>query len=161
LAYLRYPTGGNAKIGVTETIPPRKAFSQTVCKVGSSASDCQINFVNAGLLFAQSDGVSALNHQTAGVNFNGVLRAVRTNPVTGACEARAAGTQAVRLGYSCENPSSCISGQQFSINNTAIAANTAGSDSNRSNVNLTFDNSGNAALIMRYSDVGQIKLHAS
>lgn len=160
-AYLRYPTGGNAKIGVTETIPPRKAFSQTVCKVGSSASDCQINFVNAGLLFAQSDGVSALNHQTAGVNFNGVLRAVRTNPVTGACEARAAGTQAVRLGYSCENPSSCISGQQFSINNTAIAANTAGSDSNRSNVNLTFDNSGNAALIMRYSDVGQIKLHAS
>lgn len=160
-AYLRHPTGGNAKIGVTETIPPRKAFSQTVCKVGSSASDCQINFVNAGLLFAQNDGVSVLNHQTAGVNFSGVLRAVRTNTVTGACEARATGTQTVRLGYSCENPSSCISGQQFSINNTSIAANTAGSDSNRSNVNLTFDNSGKAALTMRYSDVGQIKLHAS
>lgn len=160
-AYLRNPSGGVAAIGVTETVPPRKAFSQTVCKVGSNSSNCQINFANAGLLFAQADGTTPLSHQTAGVAFNGVLRAIRTNTTTGACEARASGSQTVRLGFSCENPSSCISGQQFSINNTQIAANAGASSTNRSNVNLTFNSSGSAPLTMRYSDVGQLALHAS
>lgn len=160
-AYLRHPAGGVATIGVTETVPPRKAFSQTVCKVGSSSSNCQINFANAGLLFAQADGITPLSHQTAGVAFNGVLRAIRTNTTTGACEARAEGTKTVRLGFSCENPSSCIAGQQFSINNTSIAANSAASSTNRSNVNLTFNSSGSAPITMRYTDVGQLALHAS
>ncbi|WP_240222512.1 DUF6701 domain-containing protein [Rheinheimera hassiensis] len=160
-AYLRNPGGGVATIGVTETVPPRKAFSQTVCKVGSNSSNCQINFANAGLLFAQADGVTPLSHQTAGVAFNGVLRAIRTNTTTGACEARAEGSKPVRLGFSCENPSSCIAGQQFSINNTQIAGNGAASSANRSSVNLTFNSSGSAPLTMRYSDVGQLALHAS
>jgi len=160
-AYLRHPAGGVATIGVTETVPPRKAFSQTVCKVGNNSSNCQINFASAGLLFAQADGVTPLSHQTAGVAFNGVLRAIRTNTTTGACEARTSGSQTVRLGFSCENPSSCIAGQQFSINNTQIAANGAASSTNRSNVNLTFNASGSAPLTMRYTDVGQLALHAS
>ncbi|PKM17121.1 MAG: hypothetical protein CVV11_21350 [Gammaproteobacteria bacterium HGW-Gammaproteobacteria-15] len=160
-AYLRHPAGGVATIGVTETVPPRKAFSQTVCKVGNNSSNCQINFANAGLLFAQADGVTPLSHQIAGVAFNGVLRAIRTNTTTGACEARTSGSQTVRLGFSCENPSSCIAGQQFSINNTQIAANGAASSTNRSNVNLTFNASGSAPLTMRYTDVGQLALHAS
>ncbi|MDR6984223.1 MSHA biogenesis protein MshQ [Rheinheimera pacifica] len=160
-AYLRHPAGGVATIGVTETVPPRKAFSQTVCKVGNNSSNCQINFANAGLLFAQADGVTPLSHQTAGVAFNGVLRAIRTNTTTGACEARTSGSQTVRLGFSCENPSSCIAGQQFSINNTPIAANGAASSTNRSNVNLTFNSSGSAPITMRYTDVGQLALHAS
>jgi MSHA biogenesis protein MshQ len=160
-AYLRHPAGGVATIGVTETVPPRKAFSQTVCKVGSTNSNCQISFANAGLLFTQADGVTPLSHQTAGVAFNGVLRAIRTNTTTGACEARASGSQTVRLGFSCENPSNCIAGQQFSINNTQVAANGAAANTNRSNVNLTFNASGSAPLTMRYTDVGQLALHAS
>lgn len=160
-AYLRNTAGGEVTLGITETVPPRRAFSQTVCKVGSSISNCKINFLNAGLIFTRTDGVTPLSHQTAAMPFNGYLRAVQTNTTTGACEARATGTQAVRLGYSCENPTSCIAGQQFTINNSAIAANTAATNSNRTNVSLTFDNTGRAPLTMRYSDVGQVMLHAS
>lgn len=160
-AYLRNTAGGQSAIGVSETVPARKAFSQTVCKTGSSVSNCQINFIDTGLAITATDGESALQNQIAGQPFNALVRAVRTNTLTGACEARVSGQRSVQLGFSCENPLTCIAGQQFSVNNSAIAANSAGQSINRSPVTLSFNAAGSAAVSMNYTDVGQLNLHAS
>uniref|UniRef100_A0A486XH89 MSHA biogenesis protein MshQ n=1 Tax=Rheinheimera sp. BAL341 TaxID=1708203 RepID=A0A486XH89_9GAMM len=160
-AYLRNVGGGISTIGVTETVPARKAFSQTRCKVGASSSNCQINFVNAGLAFTATDGSSAVPNQIAGQAGNALLRAVRTSATTGACEARVSGAQTVQLGFSCENPGSCIAGQQFSVNSSVLGANSAGVSSNANPVTLNFDASGSAPLSLNYTDVGQLRLHAS
>ncbi|MBZ9613831.1 DUF6701 domain-containing protein [Rheinheimera maricola] len=160
-AYLRNTAGGLSSIGVTETVPARKAFSQTVCKIGTNNSNCQINFTNTGLAVTAANGTSAVPNSVAAENVSAVLRAVRTNSVTGACEARVSGTQSVQLGFSCDNPGSCIAGQQLRINGTAIAANNAGTSSSRTSVNLLFDNAGSAPLNLNYTDVGQLMLHAS
>ncbi|MBU1553295.1 MAG: hypothetical protein KKE08_07385 [Gammaproteobacteria bacterium] len=165
-AYLRNPViGANPEITIeaVSSVPAAKAFfrGRNRCIVGAGGTPCKIRFVNSGLIFAAVDGESALTHQTAGASFNAVLRAIRTNTTTGACEARATGSQPVQLGFSCENPGSCIAGQQYSVNGNPIAANAAASSANRSTVNLTFAANGSAALAMNYTDVGQLSLHAS
>ena len=165
-AYLRNPViGANPEITIeaVSSVPAAKAFfrSRNRCIVGAGGTPCRIRFVNSGLIFAAVDGESALTHQTAGTSFNAVLRAIRTNTTTGACEARATGSQPVQLGFSCENPGTCIAGQQFSVNGSPIAANAAASSANRSTVNLTFAANGSVPLAMNYTDVGQLSLHAS
>ena len=164
-AYLKNPVIGadpQVSIDAISSVPAAKAFfpERNRCLTEPGGTPCEIRFVDSGLIFADVDGESPLNHQTAGASFNAVLRAIRTNTTTGACEARVAGSQPVQLGFSCENPGSCIAGQQYSVNGSPIAANNAGSSANRSTVDLIFDANGAVLLPMNYTDVGQLRLHA-
>ncbi len=158
---LQLPQGGSAQIGVASSTPPAKPFSQDRCFIGGTLSNCTIDFVDAGLAFFASDGVSAPPTLRAGESNNLILKAVAANAVTGACEARVAGEQQVQLGLSCENPGVCQSGQQAQINGTAIGLNNQGQQANKQSVALTFNNQGAAPLEFNYSDVGQLQLHGA
>lgn len=165
IAYLRNPAiGANPQVSIDaiSSVPAAKAFfpERNRCLTEPGGTPCEIRFVDSGLLFAEVDGQAPVNHQTAGETFNGVLRAVRSNTTTGACDARVRGPKEVELGFSCENPGTCISGQQFSVDETPIAANDAGTVNNRTTLMLNFDDTGSAPLAMNYSDVGQLRLHA-
>ena len=167
-AYLRNPVvGANAasiRIEAVNSMPAAKAFfrGRNRCVVAGTddPTECIISFVDSGILIAAPDGELPLAHQTAGVGFSGVLRAIKTNPNDLSCEARIQDPQPVELGFSCENPGTCISGQQFSVDETPIAANDAGTVNNRTTLMLNFDDTGSAPLAMNYSDVGQLRLHA-
>lgn len=131
------------------------------CFNGNTES-CIMNFVDAGLVFVlPDDNVSPLPAAHAGLDYSGRLKSVRTNTNTGACEARTSGLKNVELGYECINPNSCAAGQRFWINGNSIAANNSGISNNKTGVSLNFNNAGEADFQYRYSDVGQLKLHAS
>lgn len=132
----------------------------------SPTLDPAISFVDTGLFFYGSS--SAINPPPIGNQVAGtldsapVLKALRADAPTGACVARTTGTGAVRLAYECLNPTTCISGQAFSVNGTNIQSNPLASGANPtySSVNLTFDSAGTASIPLKYTDVGQVKLFA-
>lgn len=122
---------------------------------------CQVQFNTAGLAFVDPDNINARMtnpHTIAGENFSRAIRAVRTNTLTGACEARIANRELnVNVGYTCENPATCAPGQQFTVNQTVLNA------ASLTPVPLVFDNDGVARLrnAVRYTDVGQLRMRAS
>ncbi len=155
---LQYPQGGAVTIGVADSSTPTSNATQ--CYASGVASDCEINFVDAGLAFFEADGVSSLSSMRAGLAQSITVRAVEADEQTGACQARVQGSQVVSFGLSCENPGSCQSTQQGTINGTNIGKNSQGLSSNRANVSVTFDTNGTAALAFNYTDVGAVQLHA-
>lgn len=158
-AFLRNTAGGVATVGVVTSDPLPQPGFDTKCYVAGIETSCDINFKNAGLVFTDTDGLSPLANQIAGDSFAGVIRAVETNTLTGACEARLSGPQTVELGYECRNPTSCVAGQEFLVNGTVIAANNLNSVANTDPVNVVFDSNGSAPITLAYTDVGQIRLH--
>ncbi len=95
------------------------------------------------------------------------LQAIRTDTKTGACTtAFASGTTAsVGLAYQCNNPTTCVSGQTFSVTNngttTSIAANPASGVASYTSVPLKFSTAnGEAPISLTYSDAGQVTLYA-
>jgi MSHA biogenesis protein MshQ len=129
----------------------------------SASFDPAISFVDTGLKFYNaSGGISPIANQRAGVTTSTpILKAVRTNTNTGACEARAVGTRNVNIGYECVNPTTCISGQTLSLASTSVTANNSGASINYTPVSLSFNANGEALIPFSYSDVGRIRLHAS
>lgn len=89
------------------------------------------------------------------------LEAIRTSPVTGACEAALIDNNAIDLAFECLNPSSCTS-SRVAINGTDIGANNSGSISNYLPVTLDFGDATDttASIKLNYPDAGQIRLHA-
>lgn len=164
---LTHPAAANGTpVTVTlsnEQIPginPRRCCQGASCSVSNS---CTTTFNSAGLAFATSSAPNLANipHQIAGLTDNTtLLRAVRTNSMTGACEARVTGTRTAQLGYECRNPIACVAGQVFNAAAGQAQANNNNAILSYSNVSLTFDNTGTAAMPIRYSDVGQLRLHA-
>lgn len=127
----------------------------------TATADPNIIFSDTGLRFYGNASLVPIPNQVAGVaDANPVLRVVQTNSDTGACQARMAGSQTVRLGYECRNPTICITGQNFTVNGAGISANNTGSVTNYTNVVLNFDTSGLASIPLSYTDVGQLRLHA-
>ena len=95
------------------------------------------------------------------------LQAVRTDTNTGACtNVFASGTTVyVSLGFQCNNPLTCVSGQTFTVTNngtsTGIASNPATGVSNYTTVPLKFSTANaEAPITLDYSDVGQVTLAA-
>jgi MSHA biogenesis protein MshQ len=138
---------------------------------GRSTGSGAINFVNSALKFYSDATGSAASatmlNQIAGTatgvgNNTPVLKAIRTDTTTGTCVAQTTGTRVVNLGYVCRNPTTCISGQSFTINNTNIQANANANLASPSYlpVSLNFDNTGTASIPLVYSDVGQVRLSA-
>jgi MSHA biogenesis protein MshQ len=137
-----------------------------------SDEDPRISFLDAAFRF-YADGshldITPINSQISGkptteapANQSLVLRAVKTNTDTGACEAGLAGLQTVSVAYTCKDPDSCSSAPLSVTANEQ--KNIAGTDDGNSfaytNLDMLFDE-GNALLSFNFPDAGKIQLHAS
>ncbi|MBR9906825.1 MAG: hypothetical protein GYB30_02095 [Gammaproteobacteria bacterium] len=158
---LRNVAGGTTVLSISNAVPTATNATQCYDSSGTTATGCSVNFVNAGLVFTHTDGSSPIVSSHAGLDFPMLLRAVETNTTTGACEARLQGEQTVDIGVECTNPLTCQSGQNFLVNGTAVELNDNGTALASTSVNLTFDASGSAPITANYTDVGQLRLHAS
>jgi MSHA biogenesis protein MshQ len=89
------------------------------------------------------------------------LQAIRTSPVTGACEAVLVNNNNIDLAFECLNPTSCTS-SGVAINGTDIGANNNGPISTYLPVALDFGSAidTTATFKLNYPDAGQIRLHA-
>jgi MSHA biogenesis protein MshQ len=138
-----------------------------------SDEDPRISFLDAAFRF-YADGshldITPINSQISGkptteapANQSLVLRAVRTNTDTGACEAGLAGPQTVSVAYSCIDSNNC-STAQLSISAEEIK-NISGTDNGTgltyTNLDMLFDAEGRAPLSFNFPDAGKIQLHAS
>ena len=132
-----------------------------------AASSCAITFTAAGFIIAAvSNGVATpLPTQTAGTGSgNYVLRAVKTNTTTQACETALAGANSVNWATQCNNPSTCSAGNRLTLTGSsavAIAGNPNSGVASSTAVAMTFDANGNAPFSFNYADAGQITLYAS
>lgn len=126
----------------------------------TASTTSTIEFVNTVLRIAQNSALENIPTQVAGVNGSAIAKVISTNPKTGVCEARVASkTLPVDLGFSCNNPTTCVSLQTLMVNGVAIAANNNGAAVSYNSVNLAFNASGEAPMAINYSDVGQVTLH--
>lgn len=155
-----------------QTSPATLGISAAGTTAGVTASGASsIVFSNAGLKIASGFSSSAptstpIPIQIAGVNGTAIVKAVRTDNNTGACVAQVGtGLRTVGMAYSCNNPTSCISGQTLALKASSattyanIAANNNGvTPISYTNVSLNFNASGEAPIDFIYSDVGQISL---
>jgi MSHA biogenesis protein MshQ len=170
--YLSKTASGDSVISIASASVATSAAA--VCKEGSSVdAACSMTFLNTGLRF------STVPNQVAGVQSPGKvkLQVVRTDTNTGACVARVTPATAVRFAYQCVNPTSCVAGQSFEINDSvqssngsscttssnfnAISANPVSAVTQYTSLNRCFSSSSaETEFNIKYSDVGQIKLHA-
>jgi hypothetical protein len=133
----------------------------------SAANSCSTTFSTAGFLIAASANGAATTVpvQTAGTGSGSlVLRAVKTNTTTKACEAALSGATTVNWGVQCNNPTTCSTGNRMTVTGSspvAVAGNTNGSSGSTTAVPMTFDANGNAPFSFNYADVGQVTLLAS
>ena len=150
-----------------ETLPATNA--RKCCQGGScvTANSCSTTFQTAGFMVAGGTGgaVATIPNQTAGTSSGGyVLRAVRTNPTTQACEAALSGPNGVNWSYTCNDPSTCAGGNRVTLNSAssaAIAGNPNAGGGSSTAVTMNFDANGNAPFSFTYGDVGRITLHAN
>ncbi|WP_421865272.1 DUF6701 domain-containing protein [Motiliproteus sp.] len=134
-------------------------------KDGDSSEDPRLAFREAVLKFYDASASSEeLPHQIAG-NRSDLppnaatlqLRAITTDPNTGACLARVQNQSLdVALGYQCLDPSSCISGREFRLLDRSGIERVL-----PDTVSLNFDAQGRAPIPIVYDDVGQVKMSAS
>ena len=134
------------------------------CAAGSS---CSITYTAAGFIIAGAvNGVAVtLPTQTAGTASSSyVLRAVKTNTTTKACEAALTSASSVNWATQCNNPTNCSAGNRLTLTGSsavAIAGNPSSGVSSSTAVPMSFDANGNAPFSVNYADVGQITLYAS
>lgn len=155
----------------TVTLSNETAPAQTarVCCVGSActtANSCATTFNTAGFIVsnAANGAATTVPGQIAGRSSDSyILRAVRTNTATKACEAALTGTTSVDIAYECDgNPSTC-DGNRMSVAGSpaqTIPGNNNDNVTSFQAVNLSFDADGNAPFSFTYGDVGQVALHA-
>ncbi|MCC5855852.1 MAG: polymer-forming cytoskeletal protein [Idiomarina sp.] len=160
-AGLRNIPGGTVSLSISEPQPIASDPVQCFDTTGAVATNCNVDFSTAGLVFTGADGVSPIPASHAGLPFDVALRAVQTNTTTGACQARVQGTQTVNLGVECVDPQNCASGQSYRINGNEIGLNSLGNLTNLTAQSLTFDANGTALLPHQYSDVGRLRLQAT
>ncbi|MFT6113118.1 MAG: MSHA biogenesis protein MshQ [Oleispira sp.] len=138
-----------------------------------SAEDPRISFLDTAFRFyadGSNTGVIPINTQISGKpttevpdDQSLVLRSIRTNTDTGACEAGLTGSQTVSFAYTCKDPDSCSSAQlSVTANETK---NIAGTDDGNSfaytNLDMLFDGTGSAPFSFTFLDAGKIQLHAN
>ena len=148
------------------------SFSETS---GSAVAkdDYSIIFSAAGFNFLANDVKDTIGLQIGGKRSDIApgsqtlkLAAVKTNTTTGACESAFTGNTAVEIAVECVNPSSCSTADKFfistddgstfdQIDNTPELTYTSLTDFNFGAATVT-----TAPIIIRYDDVGKIKLHA-
>ena len=141
---------------------------------GTANADAGYNqdlaFVNSGFRITDGSGAPApisIATQVAGTtSITYGLQAIRTDTNTGACVAAfASGSDVtVDLASQCNNPISCIAGQNVTITNNAVSATIASNPnaavSTYTSRSLRFGANSQALFTLNYPDVGQISLHA-
>ncbi len=133
--------------------------SDTVCTQG-----CQIDFVDAGLVFfdaGSADDSAQLPDIVAQNSLAPIgIRAVRDN--AGVCEALVAGEQQVDLTFDCVHAGADYSSNQCQVPFAGIAVEGDGTGANSGTLSLTFDAEGRTTLDgYQYSDAGRLALTAS
>lgn len=122
----------------------------------SALKDLPITFVDTALTFYGSSALTAMQHEVAGT--------LDPAPVVkaGNCTSQITGAKNVSFAYECINPTSCVVGQIFRVNNNPIQANgNAATIVYSAAQSLTFDASGIASIPLYYSDVGKVKIYAT
>ncbi|WP_457425817.1 DUF6701 domain-containing protein [Roseateles sp. P5_E7] len=133
----------------------------------SAANSCSTAFSTAGFIISNSvnGAATTVPAQTAGTpSGSWVLRAVKTNTTTKACEAALSGSTAVNWGVQCNDPTTCSSGNRMTLTGSsavAVAGNANGSSGASTAVTMNFDANGNAPFSFNYADVGRVTLLAS
>lgn len=161
-AYIPYTIKDNTSLSLLGTLLP------TVCFDGSTTS-CSLNFANTGFQFTSSINSNRIPMQLSGKpSYEGYnastlsLQAIKTNPVSGACEAALIGPTQIELVAECIDPAVC-KGQNVVINGSPIKTlNSVDSPSLYTPVNVVFGNAtSNAAdFNLTYPDAGKVQLHA-
>jgi hypothetical protein len=155
-----------------ETVTINVTDGSTTARSGNAlaSEDSPLTFAPSGFRFTNGSNVAT----TIGTQVSGVtstqslaLQAVRTDTNTGACTAVFASGTTVNVGlaYQCNNPSSCVSGQTFTVTNNSISTNIASNPGSAlatyTSVPLKFSTAnGEAPFTMSYSDAGQVTLAA-
>lgn len=157
-----------AVVNVTLSGEQLAAYSpRQCCPNGSScftADHCPVVFNTAGFIIADAVGgmASVIPPQVAGVSSTShILRAVRTNTSTKACEGALVGLQQVGFAYECNDPGVCYPVDLMSASggtSAVIARNNNGNVVNYTQVDLHFDANGNAPFTFNYGDVGRTTL---
>ncbi len=133
-----------------------------------TSEDQNLSFNETGFRFLADNTPNAIGVQISGKDSNTgpgaqtlELQAIRTSPITGACEAALVNNNNIDLAFECLNPSSCTS-SSVAINGTDIGANNNGPISTYLPVALDFGNATDttATFKFNYPDAGQIRLHA-
>ncbi len=158
-----YTFSGNESSFTKFLQQPTPTTVQVGAASGNASALSSITFADVGLRIADSfSPLVPVKTQTAGLQGNAVLKVIRKDNNTGACVAQVGtGTRAVSLAYTCNDPTTCVSGQTFTVNGTQIAPNINGSTViTYNNSSLTFNSVGEAPLTINYSDVGRVTLHA-
>lgn len=160
---------GDVVLGLKNTTVETLSINVTDGTVSESPTeDANLTFAQAGFQFLAAGTANNINNQIAGKPSNIApwdqtleLQAIRTNNLTGACEAALTGNVAIEMAFECENPTTCSS-RQVSINGSNINGNSAGPIGSYSNITLDFgDNTDTTATFtLNYPDAGQVQLHA-
>lgn len=164
---LSYPAAAE---GATATVSLPASATNICCPVGgtcSTSNSCSATFNKSGFIFSATQGGVATNigAQVAGTSsLTYYLRAVKSTTTSQACEAALTGTQAVNLGYRCNNPATCSSTDLMSVNGVGSAVIKRNNNTDTvtyTSANLNFDANGNAPFTLNYGDVGQVTVYAS
>ena len=149
---------------VATASPAPTGATPVTCNFGGSPA-CTFTAYTAGFIFSSTTTGNSytIPPQVSGIATPALyLRAVQastTNPAV--CTPAIIGqTAAVNMGYTCNNPASCQTGNLVTITNTATSTATAIAPGGTS-VSLDFDPNGSAPITARYDDAGQITLNAS
>ncbi|MBA3581086.1 MAG: Ig-like domain-containing protein [Gammaproteobacteria bacterium] len=159
---LKNTTAETVNINITDG-----SISETT-GTATASEDANLVFSATGFIFRVNGAVGNIGTQIAGKASNVApgnqtldLQAIRTSDTTGACEAALIGNNTIQMAFECQNPTTCAS-NALSINGTTVTGNPNASISTYSNVTMDFGNASvnSSAVVLRYDDAGQIRLHA-
>ncbi|MCP4598799.1 DUF6701 domain-containing protein [Neptuniibacter sp.] len=129
-----------------------------------ASDDPDLTIGGAVLKFVNSAGTPLnISTQISAKDSTGVylkaFEADEADPTT--CSSPISSTKAVGFAASCINPSTCASGQSFSVEGTNVNLHNNGASLSYTNVNITFDaNSMSSTPVdLNYSDAGQVRLN--
>lgn len=148
---LRVTTAQTVTLGVSNSSPPLKALSQTLCKVGAAplSTNCSVAFADSGFIF-DVPTLLARKEQT-GI----ALQAVRKDNATQRCvPAFGPATRTLQFWSDYVDPGTGSMAVQ--VNDTAVSGNAA----SPTNLSLTFDSQAKTQLKVRYDDAGLMQLNA-
>jgi len=146
------------------TITPTNAL---VCNNGSTTS-CDMVFADTGFRFLVDGAVGNIPTQLSGKPSNTgyhsaslALQAIKTNSVTGACEAALTSNVVVELAAKCTNPTTCA-GQAVNVNGTNIATLDNTASLTYTNINFDFgsNTTNSAGFTFTYPDAGRVQFYA-
>lgn len=171
---LSYPAAGN---DATATVKLKDITGTVKCCQNGSCADsatasCTETFKTARLIFSATATGDATplpdvraTCATSPTNTTYYLRAVQSGSTTGACINAPTGStlsKKVRLGYQCNNPTTCDTGSAMGVSGASIASNTNGATANTTEQTLNFDANGSAKVSFDYfNDAGKVTLFAT